>query len=206
MFYWLLKIILGPLVKAIWIKRVVGIKNLPKKDPIIIAANHSSYFDFLSLIAVFPRRIHFLAAEVFYKSPFWKPIVVLTGQIKIDRKKKDKSGTINKVNKALREGQIIGIFPEGTRSRSGKLQRAYTGVAKFSLENKVNILPVSIRGTYYIMAPKDKKPKFNKIIEINILPIIEYENIKNYKPEYITHNILMHEIANNLGQDYPGDK
>ena len=72
MFYWILKKIFGPFVRLIWIKKIKGLNNFPKTGPFIIAANHSSYFDFISLIAVCPRRVYFLAAEKFYKSKFLK--------------------------------------------------------------------------------------------------------------------------------------
>jgi 1-acyl-sn-glycerol-3-phosphate acyltransferase len=60
MLYWLLKKIFGPFVRLIWIKRVEGLKNIPKTGSYIVAANHSSYFDFISLITVLPRRMYFL--------------------------------------------------------------------------------------------------------------------------------------------------
>lgn len=61
MLYWILKILLGPVVKLIWIKKVDGLENIPKTGSCIIAANHSSYFDFIFLIAVLlPDRQKFL--------------------------------------------------------------------------------------------------------------------------------------------------
>jgi 1-acyl-sn-glycerol-3-phosphate acyltransferase len=81
MLYWILKTLFSPFFRVIWIKRVEGLQNIPKNGACIIASNHSSYFDFLSLIAVLPRRITFLAAEKFYKNIFWYPLVAGTGQI-----------------------------------------------------------------------------------------------------------------------------
>lgn len=202
-FYWFLKIILGPLVRLVWVKNVQGLENIPKRGPLIVAANHSSYFDFLTLVAVFPRRIHFLAAEVFYKSAFWKPIMILTGQIKVDRNSSDKSGSIKKITEALNKDKVVGFFPEGTRSRTGRLQRAYTGVAKTALVNKVDILPIAIKGTYQVMAPDEKNPKFDKVIEIKYLPVILYQKNKRLNKEQITHELLMNNIAKEIGQEYP---
>lgn len=203
MFYWLIKITLGPIVRLLWIRKIEGSHNIPRKGPLLVAANHSSYFDFISLVSVYPQRIRFLAAEVFYKSAFWKPIMILTGQIKVDRKSNDKTATIEAVRYHLKKGEIIGLFPEGTRSRSGKIQKAYTGVAKFALENRVNILPVAIRNSYEIMSPHEKKPKFKKIIDIIYLPELRYEDFKNCDPEYITHKLLMGNIAKEVSQEYP---
>jgi len=168
MIYWLLKLIGGPIIRLIWIKKAEGLENIPKKGPCIIAANHSSYFDFICLIAVVPRRIRFLAAEKFFRSKFWYPLVKLTGQIKVDRQDKNKEEVYSKVYSTLKKGKIIGIFPEGTRSPSGKIEKTYTGVAKFAIKAKVPVVPVGISGTYNIMSRFDKRPKFRKAIEINI--------------------------------------
>ncbi len=97
MIYWILKYTVGILIRIIWVKKVSGLKNIPKNGPLIICANHSSYFDFLTLIAVCPRRIYFLTGEVFFKKWQWRWLVKSTNQIKVDRKSKDKIESVNKV-------------------------------------------------------------------------------------------------------------
>jgi len=179
MAYWILKFILGPVVRMIWIKKVEGLENIPEKGGCIIAANHSSYFDFFCLVAVVPRRIYFLAAEKFYKSKFWWPFVKLTGQIKVERESHNKEEIYKKVYSILEKGGVIGIFPEGTRSSDGKIGKTYTGVAKFALRAKVPVVPVGISGTYEIMSRYDKKPKFKKIIEIIIGKPIDFKEYYN---------------------------
>lgn len=166
--YWIVKTLLGPLIRLIWIKDVRGLSNIPKKGPAIIAANHSSYFDFISLVAVIPKRIHFLAAEKFYKSIFWRPIMELTGQIKVERDSKDKKEVYKKVGALLSKGRVIGIFPEGTRSPDGRIRKTYTGVAKFALDNKVPVVPIGIKGSYEVMSRYDKFPRKKKVISINV--------------------------------------
>jgi len=168
MFYWLLKIFLGPVVKFIWIKKIEGIENIPKKGKYIIAANHTSYLDFFSLAAVWPKRIYFLAGEVFFKKWWWRPLVKLTRQIKVDRQSPDKTEVYNSVNLLLRKGKIIGIFPEGTRSPDNKIGKAYPGVAKFALTNRVPVIPVGIKGAYEVFSRHQKLPKLKKNIEIKI--------------------------------------
>jgi len=168
MLYWILKTLFSSFLKIIWVESVDGLENIPKKGSCIIAANHSSYFDFLSLIAVCPRRISFLAAEKFYKSKFWYPLVAGTGQIRVERKSSDKEEVYNRVDAILKNNQILGIFPEGTRSPSGKIEKTYTGVAKFALKSKVSVIPIGITGTYEVMSRHDKRPKFKKIISLKI--------------------------------------
>lgn len=202
MFYWLLKYTCGPFIRLIWVSKVEGLDNIPKTGPVIIAANHSSYFDFLTLVAVCPRRVYFLAAEVFYRSWFWKPIMVLTGQIKVDRGSSDKSAVIAAGNTILHSGNILGVYPEGTRSRDGKMHKAYNGVAKFALNNKVDIVPLAIKGAFEIMSPTDKWPKLNKKCSLYFLEPLRYEDFKDFAEEKIVQELLMPRIAEKIGGIY----
>jgi 1-acyl-sn-glycerol-3-phosphate acyltransferase len=202
--YWIIKLLFGPVIKLIWVRKTEGLENLPRRGACIVAANHSSYFDFISLVAVLPRRICFLAAEKFYKSTFWRPIMRLTGQIKVERSDKDKTEVYRKAREALKKGRVIGIFPEGTRSPSGEIQKTYTGVAKFALENKVPVIPIGIKGTFEIMSRYDKSPKLKKEIEINIgrpLFFEEYHNKEKNEDVYrqVT-DIVMGEIMKLSGK------
>ncbi|MCX6724462.1 MAG: lysophospholipid acyltransferase family protein [Candidatus Staskawiczbacteria bacterium] len=166
--YWIIKTTLGWLVRLIWIKKIDGLKNLPRDGAFIVAANHSSYFDFISLVSVLPRRIYFLAAEKFYKSKFWYPLMVSTGQIRVDRDSPDKKEVYKKALLVLENGKILGIFPEGTRSADGKIGKTFSGVAKFALKARVPVVPVGISGAYEVMSRHDKFPKLKKSIRINI--------------------------------------
>ena len=202
MFYWLLKFLFGSIVRLIWVKSVEGLENIPKTGPVILAANHSSYFDFLCMGAVVPRRMYFLAAEKFYKSSFWRPIMLLTGQVRVERKSKDKGQVFTQAETILKQGNILGIFPEGMRSRTGKINMAYNGVAKIARSSNVSIIPVAIEGTFGIMSPNDKLPHFKKICTIKFLPKIELKYILENDPEVIVQKTLMPKIANALGEKY----
>ncbi|HNV97273.1 MAG TPA: lysophospholipid acyltransferase family protein [bacterium] len=162
MIYWILKYTIGTLIRLIWVRKVTGIENIPKKGSFIICANHSSYFDFFTLIAVCPRRIYFLAGEVFFKKWQWSWLVKSTKQIRVDRDSKDKSESINKAIEYLKEDRLIGIFPEGTRSHDGTLQKFYNGAARIAIQTKAPIIPVGISGAFEIMSRFDKYPKLKK--------------------------------------------
>lgn len=165
--YFIVRNIVAPIVKLIWVKHVEGIKNIPKHGPAIIAFNHQSYFDFICFIAVSPRNIHFISAEKFFLHPIWRPIMKITGQIKVDRENRDKHETHTLVHEHLDAGKMIGIFPEGTRSPDRNLMlKAFTGVAKYAVYKKVPIIPVGIKGTYDVMAKHDRMPRFSKIVSI----------------------------------------
>ena len=203
--YSILKYIIAPLIKLIWIKQVEGLEHIPKQGPIIIASNHESYFDFLCFWAISPRRIQYLAAEKFYSSKFWKPIMIATGQIKVDRNNKDKNNVYNQAHHILKNEGVLGIFPEGTRSRTGEMGKAFTGVTKFSLETKVPIIPVGMIGTYNILPPHKKIPKLKRCkIKIE-KPILHEEHYNKEITEELLRNLtdnLMKIISSLINKEY----
>lgn len=207
LFYSLLRKIIGPLVRFIWIRRVTGLGNIPKEGPVIVAFNHSSYFDFICFIAVSPRNVHYLAAEKFFDSFIWRPAVKLTGQIRVHRKSKDKRVVHNKVFEHLKEGKMIGIFPEGTRSPDGFMLPAFRGVAMYATKAHVPIVPIGIKGTYEVLSRFEHFPRFKRIVEINVGEPISFEKYLNIKLNKKAHQILtegvMTKIAELCDCDYP---
>ncbi|MCD4704970.1 1-acyl-sn-glycerol-3-phosphate acyltransferase [bacterium] len=176
MFYWILKYTLGFLIKLIWVEKVCGLENIPKNGPVILCANHSSYFDFLTIASVCPRGVYFLAGEVFFEKWQWRWLMKLTKQIKVDRRIKDKSDSVNNVFDYLKKGRMVGIFPEGTRSADGKIHNFYNGAVRIALESDAPIIPVGISGTYEIMSRYDKFPRFNKKCVLNFGKKIYFED------------------------------
>lgn len=167
---------LKPLIKAIWIKQVTGLHNIPKKGAAIVALNHQSFFDFITFSVVSPRNAHFLAAEKFFRNIFTKVVMVLTGQIKVDRTDADKGSVHSAVREHMKKGHLIAIFPEGTRSHlEFEMLRAYTGIAKYALEHHVPIIPVGIRGAYEVHSKESKKLNYTKSIEIHIGEPIHFD-------------------------------
>lgn len=164
MLYWLLKLVGGPILKRIWVREVRGLAELPAQGPLILAANHDSYFDFLVLAACLPRRVYFLAAEKFFTSPFWAPLAYGTRQIRVDRLDQDKSRTYEQALGHLRRGQIIGIFPEGRRSDDGRLAKGFPGAVRLSLMSGAPILPAGLTGTYQILPRQKRFPRLNKCV------------------------------------------
>ena len=85
-----------------------------------------------------------------------------TGQIEVDRQSSDKTSVYEQALQVLREGKLLGIFPEGTRSPNGRLQKAYTGVAKVALLAKVPVIPIAMIGTFKILSRFQYAPRFRK--------------------------------------------
>src|ERR687893_654669 len=144
--YWVIKAILKPLLKALYRIRVEGLENVPKKGPAIIAANHLSFLDsFFIPLVVQKRKVTYLAKADYFKS--WKTswFFNMVGQIPTEREGGAKSEqALNAALTVLREGKLLGIYPEGTRSPDGRLYRGRTGVARLALQAGVPVIPTGL--------------------------------------------------------------
>ncbi|MEK7644852.1 MAG: lysophospholipid acyltransferase family protein [Patescibacteria group bacterium] len=193
--YWCIRKSVGFVVKAIWIKKVVGIDNIPKAGPVIVAFNHQSYFDFLCFVSVSNRNVHFLSAEKFFDHLFWSPIMKITRQIRVDRKVHDKRVLHNRIFEHLREAKMIGIFPEGTRSPDKEnMLPAFTGVARYAVRGHVPVVPIGIRGAHEVMSRKDTFPKFCKTVEMHVGKPISFENYSHTKLGRRAFRVLTNQI------------
>ena len=206
--YDFIKITLGTIVRTIWIKKVEGLENIPKTGPAIIAFNHQSFFDFLCFVSICPRHIHYLTAEKFFSNKLWSWLMKMTSQIKVERKDHDKQILHETIHSHLAHVKVIGIFPEGTRSpHESEMLHAFTGVAKYATRANVPVVPVGIKGTYFVMAKHDKKPKFRKIVTFHIgkpLHFVEHagKELEETKYRELTDKIIM-EISRLSDRNYP---
>lgn len=126
--------------------QVVQEEPVPKSGGLILVANHLSMLDPLLIWASFPRRVVFLAKEEFFRSPLTRWAFQSAGAIPLRRGRPDRGG-LRQAEQMVEKGHVVGVFPEGTRSRSGQLQRAHAGVAILALETGAPIVPVAISGT-----------------------------------------------------------
>ncbi len=170
MFYWLMKhLIAGPLLKGIFRPWVIGLENVPANGAVILASNHLSFIDSIFLPLVVDRHVSFLAkSDYFTRKGFkgWmtKTFMMATGQIPIDRSGgKASEDSLNTGLAVLSRGEILGIYPEGTRSPDGKLYRGRTGVARMILEGDVPVVPVAMVDTEKIMPIGTRLPKIGRI-------------------------------------------
>ncbi|WP_019146362.1 lysophospholipid acyltransferase family protein [Aeromicrobium massiliense] len=160
MFYWFLKFLaLGPLLKLIFRPWAEGTENVPREGAVILASNHLSYSDWLFMPLVIPRRVTFVAKAEYFETPgikgwFQKKFFSGAGQVPIDRTSGSAAaGAIRTQLRLLSEGEVCGIYPEGTRSHDGKLYRGRTGVARLALEAQVPVIPVAVVNTDVIAPP-----------------------------------------------------
>lgn len=123
--------------------KVTGKENIPSDGALIICANHHSVFDILLLLTVFKRRIVFMAKQELFKIPVMRFFLKRLNAIPVDREGPAIS-SVRGALKALRSGEQLGIFPEGTRYNNGDGSDARGGVAMFSYKCKTPILPIRL--------------------------------------------------------------
>ena len=212
LFYWFLKwIALGPFLRVVFRPRVSGAENVPEEGPAILASNHLSYADWLFMPLTLPRRVTFVAKAEYFTSPgikgwFQKKFFSGSGQVPIDRSGASAAeGALSAAKRVLSQGELFGIYPEGTRSHDGRLYRGKTGVARLALETKVPVIPVAVVGTNVVAPPGKKFGSFTRPVVRFGRPLdfSRYEGMENDR--YILRSItdeIMYEIMRLSGQEY----
>ncbi|HSF37089.1 MAG TPA: lysophospholipid acyltransferase family protein [Nocardioides sp.] len=212
MLYWFLKwIALGPVLRLVFRPKAYGIDHVPEEGPAILASNHLSYADWLFMPLTLNRRVTFVAKAEYFTTPgikgwFQKKFFTGAGQVPIDRSGANAAeGAMKSAMKILGEGELFGIYPEGTRSHDGKLYRGKTGVARLALESGAPVVPCAVVGTD-VVAPSGKvygtwtRPvvRFGKPLDFS-----RYAGMENDR--YILRSItdeIMYEIMRLSGQEY----
>lgn len=154
---------------AVYRIKVKGIENIPESSGAIICPNHIALGDPILVAISAPRKIRFMAKAELFKIPFIRFFLKHWGVYPVKRGEAD-IGAIKNTFKILKNDGLVGLFPEGTRSRTGKLGTASPGVAMFSIKSGKPVIPVLIQGKYSI---------FSKLNIIFGQPF--YFNIKNGK-------------------------
>lgn len=124
--------------------RTVDADKLPKEGGFILAANHHTNIDPLYIGIGFKRQVHFMAKEELFKNWFMRGLMKKLGAFPVARGKGDRSA-IDKAVEIVKSGKVLGIFPEGTRSKDGKLMRLKSGAVLIASETGGDIVPVGIR-------------------------------------------------------------
>jgi 1-acyl-sn-glycerol-3-phosphate acyltransferase len=170
MFYWLMKyIVIGPIVKAIFRPWIIGRKQVPSQGAAILASNHLSFADSIILPLMLERPVAFLAKSDYFTGrglKGWATRLFFkgTGQIPIDRSGgKASEASLNTGLQVLGKGDLLGIYPEGTRSPDGKLYRARTGIARMALEARVPVVPVVMVDTDTMMPIGQRVPRVMRV-------------------------------------------
>ena len=170
MFYWLMKyVVIGPIVKAIFRPWIIGRRNIPQTGAAILASNHLSFVDSVFLPLMIDRPVAFLAKSDYFTGKGikgWATRVFFkgTGMIPIDRSGgKASEASLNTGLQVLGRGDLLGIYPEGTRSPDGRLYRGRTGIARMALEAHVPVVPVVMVDTDTMMPIGRRIPRIARV-------------------------------------------
>jgi 1-acyl-sn-glycerol-3-phosphate acyltransferase len=152
--YWFSKyVLLGPLMRLLARPTIEGVHHIPEKGGAILAGNHLAVADSFLVPLLLPRRVTYLAKREYFIQPGlvgWIKRVFFTGvgQVPVDRASGSAAqAALETAVRLLREGKLLGIYPEGTRSPDGRLYKGKTGVARMALEAGVPVIPVAVIGT-----------------------------------------------------------
>ncbi|MFF8595909.1 lysophospholipid acyltransferase family protein [Streptomyces sp. NPDC015220] len=171
MFYYLLKyVLLGPLLRVVFRPRVEGLEHVPADGAAIVAGNHLSFSDHFLMPAILGRRITFLAKAEYFTGPGVKGRLTAAffrsaGQIPVDRSGKDAGrAAIREGLGVLRRGELLGIYPEGTRSHDGRLYKGKVGVAVMALQARAPVVPCAMIGTFEAQPPGRVVPRIRPVV------------------------------------------
>ncbi|MDQ0983161.1 1-acyl-sn-glycerol-3-phosphate acyltransferase [Streptomyces sp. V2I9] len=212
MFYYVLKyIVLGPVLRLLFRPRIEGLENIPEDGAAIVAGNHLSFSDHFLMPAILKRRITFLAKAEYFTGPGLKGRLTAyffrsAGQIPVDRSGKDAGqAAIREGLGVLGKGELLGIYPEGTRSHDGRLYKGKVGVAVMAITAGVPVIPCAMVGTFEIQPPGQVVPKIKRVaIRFGEpLDFSRYAGMENRKAAIraVTDEI-MYAILELSGQEY----
>ncbi|WP_349898639.1 lysophospholipid acyltransferase family protein [Parafrigoribacterium soli] len=212
MFYWFMKnLIVGPLLRTAFRPWVTGHSNIPKTGGVIMASNHLSFIDSVFLPLMIDRQISFLAKSDYYTARGLKGWAIrnflkAAGMIPIDRSGgKASEASLQTGLGVLARGEVLGIYPEGTRSPDGKLYRGRTGVARMILEGSVPVVPVAMIDTEKVMPVGRRIPKVRRI-GIAIGEPLDFSRFQGMEGDrFILRSItdeIMYELSRLSKQEY----
>jgi 1-acyl-sn-glycerol-3-phosphate acyltransferase len=169
MLYRVLHSVIPPVAKAIWRPTVRGLENVPSTGGVILASNHLSFIDSVVIPVVVKRKVVFLAKSDYFTGPGVKGALSRAwfeglGMLPVDRDDaKAALASLDVALEVLGRGEAFGLYPEGTRSRDGRLYRGRTGVAHLALTAGVPVVPVGLLGTPEIQPVGHTMPRLAKV-------------------------------------------
>ena len=197
--YNLLIALFNGIIRILFNYKVEGLENLPQDGAYILACNHRTMWDPIFIACAVKRRCSFIAKIEFFKNKLIAKLFTWLGAFPVDRGAADMAALDKAVND-IKSGKPFVIFPEGTRTKTGKLGRGKSGVAIIAGNTNADLVPVAI--CY------DGKLRFRKKVTLKFGPIIPFEDfqITDNDRKQIRSAVkrIMNDIASLLGEDYNG--
>jgi len=203
------KFLLTPYLRLFFRIRVEGREHIPDRGPAILASNHISFCDSFFLPLVVPRRVRYVAKAEYFDN--WKVAWFFraNGHIPVRRGEgADWKGAMDAAAGALAAGDLFGIYPEGTRSKDGRLHRGHTGVAMLALRTGAPVVPIGFEGTNKAQPVGSKMIWPFKTITIRIGAPIDFSaeaaQPRGQRALRAMTDHVMAEIQKLSGQEYTG--
>ena len=159
MLYRALELTVSPALRVIYQPEVLGFEHVPRTGPVIIAGNHVSFADEIFTPVAARRQIFYFAKAEYFNTPGIKgrsmsALFTAMRQLPVERgDTRSAAGSIDIGLEVLEDGQVLGIYPEGTRSPDGRLYKFRTGVARLALRSGAPVVPVGLIGTHDVKPP-----------------------------------------------------
>ena len=220
MLYGLLKRgLLGPALHVVFRPRAVGVEHIPASGPVLLVANHQSFSDSIFMPLLTPRPVKFLAKAEYFtgggfrgrlSAGFFKGV----GSVPIDRAgAKAADAALRTALRLLEQDQIVGLYPEGTRSPDGRLYKGRTGAARIALTAGCPVLPCAISGTEKVQPTGTMVPKVHQVT-VTFGPPLDFsrysgalwEAVRDTEDEHTVLRAVTDEIMHTLigmtGREY----
>lgn len=164
MLYWFFKFVLTPFIFAIWRISVRGGRHVPMRGPAIVASNHVSFLDSFFVPVSVLRRMTFVAKAEYFDRWRTRWFFQGIGQIPMQRDGGSASeSALLAARGVIAKGNLLGIYPEGTRSVDGRLHRGKTGVARLAISTGAPIVPCGVRGSREVLPKGKRMPRAGKV-------------------------------------------
>jgi 1-acyl-sn-glycerol-3-phosphate acyltransferase len=211
-FYWVVKAVLGPFLRIVFRPWFEGSQNVPREGPAILASNHLSFSDHFFAPLPIPRKVVFLAKSEYFTGRGLKGLISKAffsgvGQIPVDRSGGEASERALRTGlRVLAQGEILGIYPEGTRTPDGRLYRGKTGVARLALEARAPVVPTAMIGGFEFQPPGKIAPRLRIRPGVRFGKPLDFSRYYGMEEDHIVLRAMTDEIMYELmklsGQEY----
>ncbi|ETI66802.1 lysophospholipid acyltransferase family protein [Neobacillus vireti] len=184
-FYGFAKSVVYGIFKPWYRVEAIGVENFPKEGGVLLCSNHINNFDPIIVGIMAPRPVHYMAKEEIFRVPVLGGIVRKCNAFPVKRGFGDREALRSGL-KILKEGNVFGLFPEGTRSKTGQLGKGLSGAGFFALRTDALVVPCAVIGPY---------KAFHKLRVVYGKPIAMEEMRKNKASAEQVTELIMSEIA-----------
>ncbi len=178
---------------------VQGLENIPDTGGAVIAANHLSFIDSMLLMYGLGRPVTFLGKVEYMDSMVTRHVFPAVGMIPVDRSGSGIRHSLQVARSRIEAGELIGIFPEGTRSRDGLLHEGHNGVAHLSLKTGAPIIPVGIVGTDRAM-PVGRRLPSRSHVQVKVGSPIDPERLPGRSASVRMREQLTTKVMSSIGE------